>query len=422
MTSHDVWECLGIAATADQTLIRQTYAQLIRQYRPDSHPAEFAAIRNAYEEAMRIARTPADLTPREGPTQGPGGWPEAAAPSAPPAPSVAATHQGYYDWNPHAEQAKLRQAMDNQDAVAAIAWLDTHFPQARNGTFDAMQDFENFVVTTLLTHAAPPPSFVEACARQLQWATRWQALAVSFGEEASMRLRGLLHLAVEYRFSKDFAANAWQRHLFADASTRLPKIGWTPLLRQAGYVADGWRKNATKLGFNGYLGFLNPRVLPHLNGDTVQSCDVKNACMMVVYTLLIGYKAPSSPLPLWMLAVLGIAVFFAAAGLRLMWRQARQHFSVERVLGWVAKLGVLLFAMIILGFMAEHELATLRWMDGPALVFRGICLTYFGALLLCGHWWVVRAYDTEASVFRLRKMERADDLWWEAEEGVPDLS
>lgn len=50
------WQVLGLPHEAPVSDVRRAYAALIKQYRPDSHPEEFARIREAYETALPAAR------------------------------------------------------------------------------------------------------------------------------------------------------------------------------------------------------------------------------------------------------------------------------------------------------------------------------------------------------------------------------
>lgn len=52
----DNYQILGVPYNADQRTIKRAYAVLIKQYRPDSHPTEFARIRTAYEKALEQCR------------------------------------------------------------------------------------------------------------------------------------------------------------------------------------------------------------------------------------------------------------------------------------------------------------------------------------------------------------------------------
>lgn len=49
MTSTDPYAVLGATPDADDALIRARYLALAQQYSPERHPAEFAAVRAAYE-------------------------------------------------------------------------------------------------------------------------------------------------------------------------------------------------------------------------------------------------------------------------------------------------------------------------------------------------------------------------------------
>lgn len=55
MTQPMPWGVLGLRPTGDTQAVRRAYAGLIRQYRPDSHPREFARVRQAYEQAQEQA-------------------------------------------------------------------------------------------------------------------------------------------------------------------------------------------------------------------------------------------------------------------------------------------------------------------------------------------------------------------------------
>lgn len=47
---------LGVPAAADERSIKRAYARLIKQYRPETHPLDFARVREAYETAMQQVR------------------------------------------------------------------------------------------------------------------------------------------------------------------------------------------------------------------------------------------------------------------------------------------------------------------------------------------------------------------------------
>ncbi|MBD9517689.1 J domain-containing protein [Pseudomonas sp. PDM22] len=54
------WEILGLDAEADERAIKRHYARLLKTTRPDEDPVAFQALREAYEQALRLAQWRAD--------------------------------------------------------------------------------------------------------------------------------------------------------------------------------------------------------------------------------------------------------------------------------------------------------------------------------------------------------------------------
>jgi hypothetical protein len=50
------FETLGLEWDVDERTVKRAYAKLIKEFRPDSHPVEFARIREAYEQATEYVR------------------------------------------------------------------------------------------------------------------------------------------------------------------------------------------------------------------------------------------------------------------------------------------------------------------------------------------------------------------------------
>jgi hypothetical protein len=70
MTAADIWRHLGIPPTTDPAALRLAYAARLKQVRPDTDPAGFRALREAFEAARRLT------------ADGPGG--RASPPNRPP--------------------------------------------------------------------------------------------------------------------------------------------------------------------------------------------------------------------------------------------------------------------------------------------------------------------------------------------------
>lgn len=53
----NIWEILGIPPTADIAVIKEAYADRAKEWHPEEHPEEFKRLRNAYQAAVRSAKS-----------------------------------------------------------------------------------------------------------------------------------------------------------------------------------------------------------------------------------------------------------------------------------------------------------------------------------------------------------------------------
>ncbi|MCM1191121.1 MAG: DnaJ domain-containing protein [Butyrivibrio sp.] len=53
----NIWEILGIPPTTDVTAIKKAYADRAKKWHPEEHPEEFKRLRNAYQTAVKLAKS-----------------------------------------------------------------------------------------------------------------------------------------------------------------------------------------------------------------------------------------------------------------------------------------------------------------------------------------------------------------------------
>lgn len=145
--TSDPWILLGLEPTADARTIKRAYVALIRRFRPEDDPEAFKRIRNAFEQATRMAGEPrrgadsADVAEtREGPEHRvqpvrdasidsaaspvPADHPRADTRDAPTTapPWTAAT-------SPSTMVRAIQARIVHDDATSLWAWLDGHPPR-----------------------------------------------------------------------------------------------------------------------------------------------------------------------------------------------------------------------------------------------------------------------------------------------------
>lgn len=417
MSHGPVWDRLGLEPTNDTAAIRRAYAALIRQYRPDSHPAEFSQIREAYEVAMQLARD--EPAPEAEPAPSPDRLPHepesapavpAAVPAQADAPAVSA---------PVFDAPSLIQALHDcqRDAgdEAARGLLHEQVAWVANLTIDAKLDYEAHLLHWLLSSDAPPPAVVFEGTRLLRWSERRDDIVQMFGDGGAQRLGLLMEMADEYTYARHFSSNRWQRRLFEAPAAAAPRFGSVIHVLSGRATADYWARLCAAGGMPDLEGRLNSRVMRALHGPLLLSSDVLMALLLGVLAWLQIYDAwdKASWWQAWAAAALTTAVvlplpaasrWFAGTQIFQKLVRVRQLFSGIPVgVGAVA-----VFVLVFLGFVASEpgNRAGIRY---PAMA----ALVLFAALLLSaiavGLWGLV-CYLDKVVMARWLALQRASDI------------
>lgn len=374
------WDTLGIPETPEEGAIRQAYATRVRQWRPDTHPQEFARLRAAYEQALRWARTAVRASTVSEPV--------AAAtdlPVLPPAPAAdAMIHE-------------LAHCFSTEGEIAAIGLLRQQYALVSAHTIDTRLDWEQVLLASVLGAETPPLSLVFEGDRLLGWRDRHADVAQMFGHEVAQRLRVLLDLAHETTYLRFFSPNRWQRRIFGAGS--LPWFGMTVQVEVARHSVDWWSKLAQEASRPSLQELLDARVLRRLGGLLLLSTDVLLALLLACVFAGPLRELSASQQP-WIAPVLTAAVFVLALPLPLLarwwwdtpparrlrrWRDAvqRQPFAVRAI-----ALGVLLAASIIA--LAADAPLPVRVAGGAVLALTGATML---VMVLLGVWCVLRFFE-----------------------------
>jgi hypothetical protein len=394
------WDTLGIAATPEEGAIRKAYAARVRQWRPDTHPQEFARLREAYEQALRWARMAVqeqaqaqdeveDAAPAPAPAPAPARIllpePVAAPADLPLSAAVPGADALIRD---------LAQCFSQHGEFEAIRLLRQHYALVSAHTVDARLDWEQVLLASLLGAGTPPLSLLFEGDRLLGWRNRPADVTQMFGHEPAERLRLLIELAHETTYLRFFSTNRWQRRIFGAA--RLPWIGMTVQVEVARHSVDWWQKLALQAGRESLHELLDGRVLRRLAGLLVMSTDVLLALAIAWVCWHPVHELAAAQAP-WIAPGLAAAVFALALPLPLLGRWLWNTPAARHVRRWRDALERVPFAVRAIGLAAVLVASIVALAADAPLPVRlagGAVLFTLGAaiqvIVLAGVWYVLR--------------------------------
>lgn len=198
-------QLLGIESDADETTVKRAYSRLIKQYRPDTHPAEFADIRHAYEEVMGWlsssrqreesqceGQQAVEIESAQENTLALKQETEQVPPQTTP-PPVQPARNVIQDLVTQLDQSSL---YANEKEI-----LNQYLEQAEfllSFTLDQQMEYENMLLYWFLTRQNPPLLFFEAANTRYDWIQHRLAIEKSFGMNAGFRLEALQKISTIY--------------------------------------------------------------------------------------------------------------------------------------------------------------------------------------------------------------------------------
>lgn len=200
----DAYEVLGIDLDADERTIKRAYAALIKQYRPETHPADFARVRDAYEEALYYWREnlqwQADPEPVEhaaSRTENAEGSSEPA--SAPDTETVQLTHiETSQDPAPDPVQLLLQEITSHGSEQARLQSYHAQMAALLEWPLDQQINFEYALRYWLLFTDDPALLIFRAADERYDWSSNSMEIVSLYGSEAGSRFYVLKKLAELY--------------------------------------------------------------------------------------------------------------------------------------------------------------------------------------------------------------------------------
>lgn len=209
----DCFRELGLPWGADERDVRRAYAALIKQYRPESHPAEFARIRDAYEAARRISRMPPGHDAAPEPYDLEHDEPESyELEQDEPADGMPARRESVRivrtvedepaSQSPDALISGMMRELDEQvangDEAESLRAFNAQWQVVSALPLDDQMDYVNALREWVIYSGRAPMRLILAAAERFGWHTQQRDAEHQYGHEGMHRMDMLLELADHY--------------------------------------------------------------------------------------------------------------------------------------------------------------------------------------------------------------------------------
>ncbi|MCD9568195.1 J domain-containing protein [Pseudomonas protegens] len=174
----DCWSLLELPEDADERSIKRSYARQLKITRPDEDAEGFQRLREAYEQALQLAR-----------------WREDEAADGCPEPvAVALPGDNLQTWSGLVEMSQPlvpqpTAAVAPTPAQALLKGLTLeNLPQrwTQAQAQRCAQDFQNLLLEHCCSHPQQHAPLVEWAVQHLEWLTPWQSLSMSDAQQCSL--------------------------------------------------------------------------------------------------------------------------------------------------------------------------------------------------------------------------------------------
>ena len=280
------WQTLGVATDVAVPELRRRYAALIKEFRPETHPLDFARIREAYEMALPIVRRreAEDAEVATVPVEEVAETSEAASDPAPPVIEAEAdaapieviapppVEQTPSEEEPEPALAAHFRRFHDQAAAASGSDDEAHLPALRallaartQATLDDSQALEFALMRWFIEAESPPLTLLFETGRAFDWHRHPARLSSWLSPWALRQMEARLALSRDLVYARHFSGNAWLRRLHATRPGR-PLLVWRPAAVEAGFWAERWRNGSEDADATALAACLNPVAIRRMRG------------------------------------------------------------------------------------------------------------------------------------------------------------
>ncbi len=358
------WQTLGVGQDIGVADLRRRYAVLIKQFRPETHPQDFARIRAAYEVALPFARQRELAAAEEPPAlvdAAVDGPPPADAPPdaiddlppRPPADPFPAARQeapgfeaelaigdeaigtlieaGELRVEGASEESSLAAHFRRFHAAAESAagtrdesWLPElrALLQARaRASLDDGQALEFALMRWFIEAEMPPLTLLFEAGRVFDWHLHVVRLSSWLSPWALRQMEMRLAMSRDLVYARHFSGNRWLRRLHSTQPVRIPVAFW-PSALEAMRWAHRWQAASEAADVPGLASSLNPRTMERLHG--LSSTD-----------LLVGLAVAATQPTVATAAAWGLGAAALVSGSRFARRRIEEMPPGRRLRRWV---------------------------------------------------------------------------------------
>ena len=285
------WEILGVGPDAGVSGLRRRYAALIKEFRPETHPQDFARIREAYEMALPIVRRREAEAAEEALAEDREVEVATTPDEPPPVAQEAEVLALYEEIAAQAEVAAAPPAADDASALEQESRLAAHFRgfhaiagsaagtndeahlpalrvllQARaQATLDDSQALEFALMRWFIEAESPPLTLLFETGRAFDWHRHVVRLSSWLSPWALRQMEARLALSRDLVYARHFSGNGRLGRLHsAHAGPALVVL--RPAAVEAMSWAQRWRLASDAADAPALADCLNPVALRQLHG------------------------------------------------------------------------------------------------------------------------------------------------------------